>query len=413
MFQFEQVELNDFRCFENIQLSLERDLTVLFAENGGGKSTLLSAIAFGMALFQPRSPKALKLDLIRDTRKYVVDNQNREQAETCGLKWKAVSHDHTVAWSVTGKTASGRSTRTISDVQKAIEDIRKPSERWPLFAWYGTNRMQHEATRRKPTATGDRWDGYASSLEPTITDGPLLEWLEREILGDLVRHRKDEDERRFDQGVFDAMIRATPTLQSAWYDPIERAPVVQFQNGHIAAWHELSDGFHIFVALVGDIARRAILLNAMDGAMAPQLIEGTVLIDEIDLHLHPRWQRIVLKGLRDSFPKLQFIVSTHSPQVLSSAENRQVRRLVSWQLVSKPVFVEGRDSNAILRDQMNTTDRDEEGIVELRRLHEAIDREDWPQAIDLYNQLFEKWGDLDPNLTRAKVMIDWGNESNA
>ena len=115
------------------------------------------------------------------------------------------------------------------------------------------------------------------------------------------------------------------------------------------------------------------ILNEMDGAKAPELAEGTVLIDEIDLHLHPRWQRIVLDGLRSAFPKLQFIVSTHSPQVLCSAENRRVHRLAEWQLVAKWAFVEGRDSHAILRDQMNTTDRDEDGLEELRRLHDAID----------------------------------------
>ena len=102
---------------------------------------------------------------------------------------------------------------------------------------------------------------------------------------------------------------------------------MRFEDGHEAPWSELSDGYHVFIALVADIARRAVMLNEFDGAEAPARVEGVVLIDEIDLHLHPRWQRVALPRLREAFPRLQFIISTHSPQVLSSAENRQVRRL--------------------------------------------------------------------------------------
>jgi len=139
------------------------------------------------------------------------------------------------------------------------------------------------------------------------------------------------------------------------------------------------------------------------------LVEGVVMIDEIDLHLHPRWQRVVLDGLRSTFPRLQFIVTTHSPQVLSSAANRQVRRLVGGKLQEHGVFVEGRDSNAILRELMGTTDRDPEGEAKLRALHDAIDDGAKEQAEALYSELLAKWGDRDPALIRARGFMDWEN----
>ena len=98
--------------------------------------------------------------------------------------------------------------------------------------------------------------------------------------------------------------------------------MVRFENGHVTSWPDLSHGNHSLMALVADIARRAAMLNEFDGEEAPAQVEGVVLIDGIDLHLHPRWQRIVLSRLRDAFPRLQFVVSTRSPQVLSSAQNR-------------------------------------------------------------------------------------------
>jgi predicted ATP-binding protein involved in virulence len=206
--------------------------------------------------------------------------------------------------------------------------------------------------------------------------------------------------------VFSAIKRATPDVADIWYDPAINSPVVRFEEGHEADWAELSDGFHVYMGLVGDIARRAVILNGQDGADAPLLVEGVVLIDEIDLHLHPKWQRVVLKGLKETFPKLQFIVTTHSPQVLSSAENRQVRRLANWALKDSDVFVEGRDTNAILREWMDTDDRDEAGRSALRELHAAIDEGRLQEAQCLLSQLRERWGDLDPALIRAEGLLD-------
>jgi predicted ATP-binding protein involved in virulence len=182
--------------------------------------------------------------------------------------------------------------------------------------------------------------------------------------------------------------------------------MVRFENGHLAPWSELSDGYHMFIALVADIARRAVLLNEIDGAEAPARVEGVVLIYELDLHLHPRWQRVALPRLREAFPRLQLVVTTHSPQVLSSAENRQVRWLLNGEIHEDQVFVEGRDTNAILREYMQTEDRDVKGTRELQALHNAIDQGDRAEAERLYNELLTRWNDLDPALIRAKALID-------
>jgi predicted ATP-binding protein involved in virulence len=226
------------------------------------------------------------------------------------------------------------------------------------------------------------------------------------MLGDVARTRQGEPERFFDKAVMEATVRATPGVANAWYDPVEQSPVVRFDDGHVAPWSELSDGYHVFIGLVADIARRAVMLNEIDGAEAPARVEGVVLIDELDLHLHPRWQRVALARLRQAFPRLQLIVSTHSPQVLSSAENRQVRRLVDGKLQDHDVFVEGRDTNAILREYMQTNDRDEEGTRALRALHDAIDQGRKVEADRLYQDLLTRWGDLDPALIRAKALIE-------
>jgi predicted ATP-binding protein involved in virulence len=443
-----RLHLENYRCFESLDLALEDDLTVLFAENGGGKTALLTALATGLAVFQKGAPKDLKLDARRDPRLVTRDEKGRrEPAGPCTVSWGAMfssatpiglsrswsrsgpkvasvsrsrsgpkvasssgvsGHDAKVEWSTTVHPASGRTTKRHRPILEAMEQIRVPGDRWPLFAWYGVDRMQHsQGKSRAHEATRDRWEAYASSLDPALSDAPLLLWLQNEMLGDVVRQRQGEPERFFDKAVMEATVRATPGVANAWYDPVEQSPMVRFETGHVAPWAELSDGYHVFIALVADIARRAVMLNEIDGAEAPERVEGVVLIDELDLHLHPRWQRVALRGLRKAFPRLQLVVSTHSPQVLSSAENRQVRRLVDGRLQKDGPFVEGRDSNAILRDDMMTDDRDEKGTRALRDLHDAIDRADRAEAERLYAELVARWGDTDPALIRAKGFMDW------
>ena len=403
-FRFRELHVDNYRCFDELRLSLEEDTTVLFAENGGGKTALLTALAMGLAVFQRGAPKALKLEAWRDPRMRTLNEKGqREPVGPCKVAWTAdVGESEFVTWSMAAHPASGRKVNEHQPIFEALERVRVPGDRWPLFAWYGVDRLRRlRGPRRKVERTRDRWEAYTSALNPNLDESSLLQWLQDEMLGDVVRRQQYEPERLFHAAVMEATARATPRVTHGWYDPVAEGPVVRFDDGHAAPWSELSDGYHVFIALVADIARRAVMLNEFDGAEAPKRVEGVVLIDEIDLHLHPRWQREALPRLRDVFPKLQLIITTHSPQVLSSTENRQVRRLVHGRLQEHQVFVEGRDTNAILCDLMHTDERDEGGAVELNRLHRAIDQGDRVGAERIYRELAERWGDNDPALIRA------------
>lgn len=403
-FRFREIRLENYRCFGELTLPFEEDTTVIFAENGGGKTALLTALAMGLYAFQRSASRSLKPDPQRDPRMRTLDEKGRrERVGPCELAWTAdVGESESVTWSTVAHPGSGRRAIRHRRILEALERVRVPGERWPLFAWYGVDRLGRQpGRRRKVERTGDRWEAYESALDPNLDEAPLLQWLQDEMLGDVARRQQGEPERLFHTAVMEATVRATPGVTRAWYDPAAQGPVVRFEDGHAAPWSELSDGYHVFIALVADVARRAVMLNEFDGAEAPARVEGVVLIDELDLHLHPRWQRTALPSLRDAFPRLQFIVTTHSPQVLSSAENRHVRRLIDGRLQEHPVFVEGRDTNAILREHMRTDDRDDKGVADLNRLHYAIDRGDRMEAERIHRELAKRWGDNDPALIRA------------
>ena len=408
-FQFREIRLDNYRCFEALTLSLEADATVLFAENGGGKTALLTALAMGLSAFLHGTPKPLELDRHRDPRVRTLDEAGRrEPVGTCEIIWTAEVGDGQVAtWSA---RADPRARRRISNKRQslvdALEHIRVPGERWPLCAWYGVDRLGRPPANRKVARSGDRWEAYESSLDPSLDEAPLLQWLQDEMLGDVARKQHGQPERLLHTTVMAAVAKATPGVAAAWYDAAEQGPIMRFEDGHVAPWSQLSDGYHVYIALVADIARRAVMLNQFDGRKAPALVEGVVLIDELDLHLHPRWQRVAFAGLRAVFPQLQFIVTTHSPQVLSSFENRQVRRLSQGQLQQGDVLVEDRDTNSILREYMLTEDRPHEGNRALDRLHSLIDRGQREEAEELYRTLRFRWGDLDPGLIRARTLMD-------
>ena len=408
-FQLREIRVDNYRCFEELRLPLEEDTTVLFAENGGGKTALLTALAMGLAVIQRDAPKTLKLNAGRDSRRGVPNDKGApEPAGPCQVTWTAaVGETETVTWSTVVQPASGRTRNQHRPIFEAVEAVRVPGVRWPLFAWYGVDRLGRlHDRRRKVEFTWDRWEAYASALDPNLDEAPLLQWLQNEMLGDVARRQQKMPERSFHQAVMEAAVQATPGVTSAWYDAVEQGPKVRFENGHVASWSELSDGYHVFIALVADIARRAVMLNEFDGADAPAQVEGVVLIDEIDLHLHPRWQRVALTGLREAFPRLQFVLTTHSPQVLSSVDNRQARRLVNGRIQEPNVFVSRRDTNAILRDLMGTDDRDDKGVADLRRLYKAIDQGNHELADAIHMELVERWGVNDPALIRARAFME-------
>lgn len=135
------------------------------------------------------------------------------------------------------------------------------------------------------------------------------------------------------------------------------------------------------VALVADIAWRAAVLNPHLAAHAAERSEGVILIDEVDLHLHPRWQRRVLGDLRRTFPALQFVTTTHSPQILSSARREEVRVLESNALTGALPYVEGRDTNSLLDDILGVPERPEAARERIDQMSRLLDDERYREAM--------------------------------
>ena len=174
------------------------------------------------------------------------------------------------------------------------------------------------------------------------------------------------------------------------------------KNGQEIRVDYLSDGEKIVLALAGDLARRLAIANpALDD---PRHGRGIVLIDEIELHLHPSWQRKVIHRLKSAFPNCQFIVTTHSPLVISEIHHSNVYQLRNGVVEQSRRRTYGRPAGEVLEDVMEVSRRPEKVEQKLSDLFEAIDDDEADQAARLLRDLENEIGHDDADLVRARLM---------
>jgi predicted ATP-binding protein involved in virulence len=227
-----------------------------------------------------------------------------------------------------------------------------------------------------------------------------LEDLENEERRDLPDYR---DHR------LEAVRKALPKFMPEFANlRIRRSPLrmTVFKNDRELIINQLSDGEKCLLAMVSDLARRLAIANP--GLADPLQGEGIVLIDEIELHFHPQWQRGILPTLASTFPNCQFIVTTHSPQIVSDVQPNAIYLLHQTPqglMASHAVSSYGRDSNQILEDLMGVPDRPIHIKHRLQQLFHLIDDGNLEAAQQLKEQLEQQIGFDEPEFVKADVMI--------
>jgi predicted ATP-binding protein involved in virulence len=166
---------------------------------------------------------------------------------------------------------------------------------------------------------------------------------------------------------------------------------------------QLSDGERGTLALVLDLTRRLAQANPHLKDPAAES-EAVVLIDEIDLHLHPKWQRQIVNNLRSAFPRCQFIATTHSPQIIGEVKREQIQ-IISEGNVYSPTHSFGVDSSRVLEEIMNSDPRTFEVMELIQKISQAIGMEQFDLARDQLVELNKKLGDNDPEVTRLRTIL--------
>ena len=167
----------------------------------------------------------------------------------------------------------------------------------------------------------------------------------------------------------------------------------------------LSDGERGVLAMVLDLTRRLAQANPEMEDPAAEA-EAVVLIDEIELHLHPAWQRRIVGNLTRTFPKCQFIATTHSPQVIGEVEHDRIHIIADGEVYS-PSHSFGVDSSRVLEEIMGTPPRTETVNDLLSRISRTIGDDRYGEACDLLNDLTNRLGENDPEVTRIRTLLDF------
>lgn len=413
-----KLKLNSFRGAGSLELGLNKNLNVFVGMNGAGKSSILDATAILLSWLVNR----IKHTGASGRPITETDIRNGESSANIEV---TINHDGNYSsWNL-AKIRQGYSKKDAASVLVIATEIAKQFQvkisendgqvNLPLFAYYPVNRAVLDIPLRiRERHRFDLMAAFDESLTSGASFRTFFEWYrEREDLENESRKYKMElikpDDFEFPDHQLEAVRYAITSFMPDFKKLTVRRNPLRMEidkHGEKLIVNQLSDGEKCLMAMVGDLARRMAIANPqrtnpLDG-------DGVILIDEIDLHLHPKWQRMMVPKLRDIFPNCQFLISTHSPHVITHVqpENLFLLSMVKNSLeVTQPTESYGKTVERILEDLMGLeTTRPSEVKDELRKIYEQIDNNEINEAKASISRLGRQIGE-DPELVKANVLI--------
>ena len=456
MICLQHLSLENFRCFVECQIEFHPKLTVLVARNGRGKTTILDGIAgafapFIDALVHRKQWKGFSQSDLRMSFREVLSPSTEsefgpiELGEMISSEWHRVGalaniQGENVSWefqaqlSDTRYSSSRAWSRPLVQIAKELEqqltadtDAHVAPTRLPLLTYFHASRQLTPATKIKAAAgrtTNDRFRGYINGLDAGSNYGAFIDWYMTmfRTLGSLGTGAKiafDVSSRHQPAALLAAVNKAVDkVLQPAtgwhglhWEKGASQLMLRHPKHGRLPLSF-LSDGIRNAVALVADVAHRCARLNPEFGEDAPLETPGILLVDEIDLHLHPEWQQSVISSLREAFPMLQLILSTHSPQVISTVNSQSIRVLNSVEdisIASTPHFqtrgVRSADVLSAVMDVDPVPNVPESELLSHYRAMIENGQSGTGAATEMRSRLIEHFGELHPLILDCDRLI--------
>ena len=336
------LELTNFRAFEKESVTFSMPFTLLLGDNGTGKTALLEAlrIAIGVylsALDGLRPPGIIETDiherLLPDNLGGVAEPPERVQYAPVVLKATGQLEDgKTVQWERhRNKVSSSSTTGNIELVRQHVaalaeERTQRGQVNLPLLAYYPAHRGSRGKTPdpisrvQKP----ERWQrAYDTALDPSVDRAAPFRWVANTTYAELQENTESQLLRATLKAIADCLEGVTHVFYSVQLDEL----VTEDEQGRRRRALTLSAGYWTMLLMLLDMAHRCATLNPHLGANVLRETPGIVLIDELDIHLHPRWQQRIVSDLCRAFPRVQFIATTHSPLISASLPSEALRHL--------------------------------------------------------------------------------------
>ena len=419
----QQLTIKNFRKFESLTLKFDPNFNLIVGVNASGKTSIMEALSIaigswflgidGSATRSIWSEADVRLKEINLGGIKTFEPQYPIRVETVGcVENKIISWVRSIEGKGRKTTHGGASSIKTMAAEAALKVSTAEDIVLPLLGYYGTGRLwlttrtdslvvNSKTLAKKKDLS--RLAGYRFSIEPRISIPELVKWIATQSW---IEYQDGGKTSQVFKAVKKAMIDCVEDANNLYFDPKSGEVIIQFDKQPSQPFFHLSDGQRIMLAMVGDIAQRAARLNPHLGKSALLKTPGVVLIDELDLHLHPRWQRRIIADLKRIFPKIQFVCTTHSPQLIGQAKPEEIILLdESGTATAHPSQSFGMDSNWILKHVMKGEDRDAGVERDLTQLFKLIDDGELDSARAMLPSLRLQLSGEHPDLIEAEGLI--------
>lgn len=423
------IELKNYRCFENLLLIFSEKTNLLIGDNATGKTTVIRAISSVLnSFFVGFSDE--------NTRFVGLSHDDFRIAESeTGLANEApIKVDFLMLERVSSLQLNSKKGKTLKDPLKPIKEVGKSMYvglfdngiqklALPLFASFSTSDIH--STRKLSLEPFKKYEhkpsfGYYECLQG---DGFLKYWTKRLLV---LREANTGDLEI--NGVVSALMAALGhdgcnIITDVHIRPNQGKVYYYLNDNRVSDTNNLSDGLRRLINIVMDLAFRCMLLNkGFYGSEACKKTTGTVLIDEIDLHLHPTLQSVVMKGLQNAFPNLQFIITSHAPMIMTGIPMDEQNKIIKLGFkkgegyTAKEIETYGLDASTIIQAILGVTPRSQDVDDRLSTLFSFIDNNQYEKAILKLTDMRKQFGNYLPELAKAEAMLnfltDKPNDSN-
>jgi len=340
---------SNFRRFDSLEIDFHNKLTVIVARNGHGKTTVLDAVTIALGTYVGVFDLGKAKHMSINDARYVRHQKRLESEQQYPVTIKAcfsvqkISDKKVSDYNIIRELTSKKSRTTTKNatiitnygkyIMQKVRDLQ--DEMLPIVAYYGSGRLwnAHKNMSRKSVLSESRSMGYEDCLSPASNFKQVQQWMAKATYA--VMQQQEMPEYK-DNKLPEQFKGIKAAVNSVLTDEGWRNFHYSLSYEELAMHHDelgilpvslLSDGVRAMVSLTADLAWRCAKLNPHLGMNAPTDTPGIVLIDEVDIHLHPAWQQRVINSLQTIFKNIQFIVTTHSPQVLSTVPAESIRLL--------------------------------------------------------------------------------------
>ena len=425
--RLDSLKLSNYRKFETYEVEFDSRLTVLTGDNASGKSTLLDAASVALGTYLTRFDHSKGVGIVSSDARCVYVRQgstmDRQSIYPVRISAKGLVGGVSTTWTRALNGATSRTTRNEAQTVLGASEIARQfvasgdgSFVLPVIAYYSTDRLWAQVPKKdlsKEDFSSSRTKGYEQALHASANSARIVSWFRKLSLWEWQNKTKSPEYNAVKKAVGKAF-RSASGCDNGYidYDAEIENIVVEYIDGcggaHRDPLNSMSDGYRGTLNLVADVARRMAMLNP---ALCDKVLEapGVVMIDEVDLHLHPRWQAKILGDLANIFPNVQFIVTSHSPIVVASVPRENVRMLDGERAVVPSVETYGHDSNSILAAILQASARPEGLVALFETFYDDIDKGQYEAAGKILGQIEEKIGSDDPESIAAKTTLElWG-----